>query len=366
MIPDTMTAVEPGALQFAGNLSEFHIAVDHPVLSFENGVLYNKKEQSLVLYLQSNTAERFDIPDGICRIADRAFYRSRLVSIRFPGSVEQIGKESFNQCIFLADCGLNEGLLTIGTEAFSNCDRLRSITIPASVTDIAESAFMDSHLKEFRVASGSTSFNVSDGALINVREGLLVAYPHSSEAESCTVPEGVKRIGTFAFYRSHNLKQVIFPDGLQEIGRGAFSSCNHLKALDLPDSVTKLEKSAFTGNSDVEELRLPAGLTDITENFNDMSVSGLEIPETVTVIKCSFCSLPNLTQVRIPDSVRTLSGNSFASCRKLAVITVPAGVTDFGCMFTGCSEDLMIRVESGSAAEQYCMDHHMNYEYLSE
>ena len=89
---------------------------------------------------------------------------------------------------------------------------------------------MDSHLKEFLVASGSTSFNVSDGALINVREGLLVAYPHSSEAESCTVPEGVKRIGTFAFYRSHNLKQVIFPDGLQEIGRGAFSSCNHLKS----------------------------------------------------------------------------------------------------------------------------------------
>ena len=50
-IPDTMTAVEPGALQFAGYLSEFRIAADHPVLSFENGVLYNKKEQRLVLYL---------------------------------------------------------------------------------------------------------------------------------------------------------------------------------------------------------------------------------------------------------------------------------------------------------------------------
>lgn len=363
-IPDTMTAVEPGALQFAGYLSEFRIAADHPMLSFENGVLYNKKEQSLVLYLQSNTAERFDIPNGICRIADRAFYRSRLVSINFPGSVEQIGKESFNQCIFLADCGLNEGLLTIGTEAFSNCDRLRSITIPASVTDIAESAFMDSHLKEFLVASGSTSFNVSDGALINVREGLLVAYPHSSEAESCTVPEGVKRIGTFAFYRSHNLKQVIFPDGLQEIGRGAFSSCNHLKALDLPDSVTKVENSAFTGNSDVERLRLPAGLTEITDNFNDMSISELEIPETVTTIKGSFCSLPNLTEVVIPDSVRTLSQGSFASCKRLAGITVPAGVTEFSCSFTGCSGVLVIRVEPGSTAEQYCKEHNLKYDCL--
>ena len=130
--------------------------------------------------------------------------------------------------------------------------------------------------------------------------------------------------------------------------------------------MTKVENSAFTGNSDVERLRLPAGLTEITDNFNDMSISELEIPETVTTIKGSFCSLPNLTEVVIPDSVRTLSQGSFASCKRLAGITVPAGVTEFSCSFIGCSGVLVIRVEPDSTTEQYCKEHNLNYEYFPD
>ena len=169
-----------------------------------------------------------------------------------------------------------------------------------------------------------------------------------------------------AFYRCHNLKEIIFPDGLLEIGRGAFLSCNHLAAIDLPDSVVLLEDNAFGGNSAASSLHLPAGLTEIKNNFDDLAVSGLEIPETVTVIERSFTSLPNLTEVTVPGSVKVIGSNSFAFCKRLAAVTIPSGTEEIRTSFAGCAKTLVIRVESGSAAEQYCREHQLNYELISE
>ena len=365
-VPDTLTVIEPGALQFAEYLTEIRIAEDHPVLAFEDGVLYNRKDGILLLYLRSNTAEHFDVPEGIREIENLAFFRARLVSVRIPGSVERIGRESFYQCTALTDVALSEGLKTIETDAFTNCDRLNRIVIPASVTGIGESVFTDSRLQEFEVAQDNPVFAVSGGALINVRDGVLIAYPTQAAAESCVIPEGVTRIGSFAFYRAHHLKQIVFPDGLLEIGRGAFLSCDHLTAIDLPDSVIRLEDSAFGGNSDAEVLHLPAGLTEIVNNFDNMAVAELEIPEGVTRIEGSFISLRNLTAVTIPGSVKTIGVRSFTFCKKLARITIPAGVTEIRSRFTGCAGTLVIRTEPGSAAERYCRDYGLNCETVSD
>ena len=361
-VPDTMTVIEPGALQFAGYLEEIRIPEDHPVLSFEDGALYDKQAGSLLLFLQANPAESFSVPEGIRSIGEKAFFRAGLVSVSFPGSVERIAREAFYQCTRLSEVSLAEGLKTIETDAFTNCDKLREIVIPASVTEIEEAPFTDAHLKEIRVAPGNPVFTVSGGALINIRDGVLIAYPHFSEAESCEIPEGVKRIGALAFYRSHNLKKISFPEGLLEIGHGAFLMCNHLTAIELPDSIIRLEEGAFGGNSDAETLRLPAGLAEITGNFDDLAITELEIPEGVTVIERSFTSLPNLREVTVPDSVKKIGNNSFAFCKNLSSIMIPAGVVEIGTTFTGCSEALVIRTEAGSYAEEYCGEHLLNCE----
>lgn len=363
-IPDTLTTIEPGALFLAGNLADIRITGDHPVLAFEDDALYHREEKRLILYLQGSKADHFDIQDGIKCIDERAFYRTGLVSVRIPGSVEKIGAGCFDQSYRLKDVLLEEGLKTIGTESFANCDKLKQIVIPASVTEIEEAAFIDNHLQEIQVAPGSQAFTVSDGALINTREGILIAYPEYSEAESCIIPEGTTRIGNFAFYRAHHLKEITFPDGLLEIGHGAFLSCNHLTAIELPDSVVRLEDSAFGDNGDAVRLHIPAGVTEIVNNFNDLGITELQIPESVTAIKGSFCSLRNLTEVVIPGSVNTISQGSFAFCKNLASITIPASVTDFSCTLIGCAKSLAVRTEPGSSVEQYCREHQMPYENL--
>eukprot|EP00588_Corethron_pennatum_P025391 CAMPEP_0194322668 /NCGR_PEP_ID=MMETSP0171-20130528/22208_1 /TAXON_ID=218684 /ORGANISM="Corethron pennatum, Strain L29A3" /LENGTH=150 /DNA_ID=CAMNT_0039081019 /DNA_START=167 /DNA_END=619 /DNA_ORIENTATION=+ len=58
----------------------------------------------------------------------------------------------------VADTGaaiIPEGTLTIAAEAFLNCDALKSITVPASVTALGNSAFQGSGLERFKLAGGS-------------------------------------------------------------------------------------------------------------------------------------------------------------------------------------------------------------------
>ena len=287
LIPETLTDIAPGALQFARSLTDIQIAAGNPALTFSDGALYNAKKQSLMLYLPTNTRESFEVPDGIREIEDKAFVRATLKSLRFSETMERVGSGCFDQAL-LTEIILNEGLKTIDAEAFTNCDRLQAITIPASVIEIGEAAFTDNRLKEIRVAPGNPVFTVSDGTLINLRDGVALAFPTRAEQDSCVIPEGVTRIGRFAFYRCHNLKAVSFPAGVQVIAHGAFTSCNHIVSFDLPDSLTVLEEGAFEGNSEAAYITIPAGVTEIGNNFLNC---GKDLVIRVTPGSCAeqFC-----------------------------------------------------------------------------
>ena len=82
--------------------------------------------------------------EGLVKIGDFSFSRCvSLISITFPSSVTEIGKDAFNKCSTLKEVVLNEGLKKIKFNAFSGCSSLESITIPTSVTEIAFMAFKD-------------------------------------------------------------------------------------------------------------------------------------------------------------------------------------------------------------------------------
>ena len=145
--------------------------------------------------------------------------------------------------------------------------------------------------------------------------------------------------------------------GLGESFSVRTASVKNLRCITIPNTITTIEPGAF---------RFAEYLTEIVDNFDGLGISELEIPESVKRIERSFSTLMNLTEVVIPGSVNTISRNSFSFCKNLASITIPAGVTDIGSSFAGCAGTLVIRVEPGSFAEQYCRDHQLNYEYIPE
>ena len=367
-IPDTLTIIEPDALRFTPKLTEIHVSKNHPTLAFIDGVLYNKEHKSILRYLQANTAETFDIPDGIKLVEEGAFFRSQLVTVNIPGSVEQIDREGFNQCDQLKEFNMSEGLKTIGRAVIFNCSSLEEITFPSTVSDVGENnCTACDNLKEIRVDPANPVFEVIDGALINKRDGLLIAYPRQREAEVCTIPEGVKRIGDNAFHLNKFIKEIHFPDTLVSLGGHAFAYCDNLTEIIMPDSVTEMENNVFDACYNVHTLHISSGLTSIKNNFSGLAITEVDIPDTVTEINGSFSNLNNVTSIIVPSGVTKIGSNSFYYCKNLSSLTIPASVTEIGnikYIFQNNAEDFTVKVEAGSYAEQYCKDNQVKYEVI--
>jgi hypothetical protein len=112
-------------------------------------------------------------------------------SITIPNSVTSIGTNAFRNCDKLVSVTLptNPSFITIGQSAFQACDVLASITIPNSVTSILTNAFFGcTHLASVTLSSTLTSIGNT-------------AFK-SCPLTSITIPNSVTSIGTNAFQLS--------------------------------------------------------------------------------------------------------------------------------------------------------------------
>lgn len=94
------------------------------------------------------------IKEGVTNISSEAFYQcDNLKSITIPKSVTSIGTEAFYGCNILNSITISDGVTSIGYGAFEFCEVLTCIKIPNSVTSIGEYAFFGCReLKSFCIS----------------------------------------------------------------------------------------------------------------------------------------------------------------------------------------------------------------------
>ena len=84
------------------------------------------------------------------------------------------------------------------------------------------------------------------------------------------LPEGVLRIGGYAFSGCKALAAVVFPESLTSIQAYAFSGCTSLKTASVPNRVEQIGAYAFMGCSGLAEVSLGSGLKELVSGaFND-------------------------------------------------------------------------------------------------
>lgn len=86
--------------------------------------------------------ESIEFESGLEVIEHGAFIGAKIESLEFPDTLKIIEKDAFNSCIYLKSILFNNGLISIGDNAFSNAsDELIQVIIPSTVTSIASNAF---------------------------------------------------------------------------------------------------------------------------------------------------------------------------------------------------------------------------------
>ncbi len=102
---------------------------------------------------------------------------------------------------------------TIGSYAFSGCTKLKTVTVPESVTKLGAGAFDGCDALESAVLN----------CPISSIEGSLFSWCRS--LKSIVIPSTVKSIGWNAFEHCHSLKSVKIPVSVKSIGDMAFEYC---------------------------------------------------------------------------------------------------------------------------------------------
>ena len=127
-IPETLRSIDYGAFANCEKLHRISVAPDHPFFTADADVLFDKKQERLIMYPCGKQETHCRIPDGVKKIGDMAFYEcKKLQSVTIPESVTSIGAEAFAFCSSLRSIIIPDSVMRIGKEAFDWCESLQSI-----------------------------------------------------------------------------------------------------------------------------------------------------------------------------------------------------------------------------------------------
>lgn len=209
---------------------------------------------------------------------------------------------------------------SIGDAAFAFSD-LASVTIPATVTNIGASAFVN--------CDALTSISIPN-SVTHIGKG---AFEDCSALSSISIGNGVAVINHRTFYRCTALTSIIIPNSVTSIIESAFGECAALTSVTIGSGVTNIGKWVFCGCRSLKTMVVRNGNTmydsrnncnAIIETGSNTLIAGCQntvIPNGVTNIGLyAFDNRKGLTSITIPASVRSIDWWAFNGCKALDTV----------------------------------------------
>ena len=265
----------------------------------------------------------------------------------------------------------------IGIEnyAFSNCDRMESVTIGSNVEFIGECAFYNnSYIDTLTILSAVppvvywNSFS-SYGQVYVPRQAVQeyrmdsywkewwrirviptlidgLFYELYDEPRHAVVVERMGGPAVAGYSGNINIPEQVEDDGIvfpvTSIGESAFDCCSMLNSITIPKSISTIGPNAFMSCEGLMSIVVDADnqTFDSRENCNAIiesstgmllfSSNASTIPEGVTAIADhAFMNCTNLSSLTIPSTLLSLGKWSFTDCSGIRAISVAEGNPTF-------------------------------------
>ena len=186
--------------------------------------------------------------------------------------VTVLGNSTFQYCTQASDIEsvtLPDSLTTIEKNAFYNCEKLKSVTIPQNVSSIGLAAFVEglseSSLTEIKVDPENPYFSEKDGVVFSKDGTKLIVFP-SGRSGDYQIPDGTVSVGDYAFYYCVNVSSITVPGSVRSLGEGAFGNCSSLTKAVLNEGLEEIGEYAFQSSSGICDIIIPASVKSVGKN----------------------------------------------------------------------------------------------------
>lgn len=255
-----------------------------------------------------------------------------IVSLTIPDSVTTLQNRICSGCTSLREVWLPSGLTVIPDETFDGCSSLSTVHFPKTLREIRSDAFCGTGLTEFIAPDSLTA---------------IWSYAFKDCARLIKVDlKNVSSVSGGAFQSCTALQSVRLSDTLTELPDHLFDGCTLLSEIDMPDnpiaiSAFILNGTAYYNNqsnwdngvlyadgyliaadktfASLTEYTVKAGTLVIADNaFSGVGYTAklkkMTLPNGLYRIgQSAFSKLYSLTEINIPDSVRSVGYGAFSA-----------------------------------------------------
>lgn len=255
-LPESLTVFDITSLNGCVRLQSVSVDANNAVYSSASGVLFNKSKTDLLRYPCGKLDSMYSLPDGV---------------------------------------------ITVVENAFANCNKIQSVTIPQSVSVIGRGAFSNSpNLSSFVWDNGSSVNELPDSFVYGC-----------TALKTMSIPSSVRSIGAYAFGNCPSLDAVFFTeDRVETISDDAFSNTSNVTLFGQPGTYVQtyaqahgIPFSPIGGVSLITDIKVPGVVRLAVGESVEISASVAPLDATFTNSIIWINSNSNLLRVKWDDNL---------------------------------------------------------------